>query len=127
MDDVFAVQDEIAESVATSLRGSVLSRREKQGLQRPQTGADAYEYYLRGRQTLPRMTQADLQASREMFERAIGLDAGYGPAWAGLATVHATLYEWFGATQDDLAGAERASRRALELAPGLAEAYVARG
>jgi TolB-like protein len=44
LDDVFAIQDEIAESVAMSLRGSVLSGREKQGLQRPQTGADAYEY-----------------------------------------------------------------------------------
>src|SRR6185436_914932 len=55
LDDVFAIQDEIAESVATSLRGS-LSGREKQALVRPQTGAAAYEYYLRGRQHLPRMT-----------------------------------------------------------------------
>ena len=62
-----------------------------------------------------------------MFERAIALDAGYAPAWAGLATVHATLYEWFGARDDDLAQAERASQRALKLAPDLAEAHVARG
>lgn len=127
LDDVFAIQDEIAESVATSLRGTMLSGREKQAIVRPQTAPAAYEYYLRGRQTLPRMTEADLESSREMFERAIGLDADYGPAWAGLATVHATLYEWFGARSDDLAQAERASARALELAPGLADAYVARG
>ena len=127
LDDVFAIQDEIAESVATSLRGSVLSGREKQALVRPQTGAAAYEYYLRGRQHLPRMTQPDLEKSAEMFERAIELDAGYGPAFAGLAMVHATLYEWFGAKEDDLARAERASQRALELAPDLAEAHVARG
>ena len=62
-----------------------------------------------------------------MFERAIELDAGYGPAWAGLATVHATLYEWFGATRRRPGRAERASQRALELAPDLAEAHVARG
>ncbi len=62
-----------------------------------------------------------------MFERAIELDAGYGPAWAGLATVHATLYEWFGARTTTWHSAERASQRALELAPGLAEAHVARG
>ena len=62
-----------------------------------------------------------------MFERAIALDAGYGPAWAGLATVHATLYEWFGARDDDLARAERTSERALALAPRLADAHVARG
>ena len=127
LDDVFAIQDEIAESVATSLRGSVLSGREKEALQRPPTGAAAYEYYLRGRQHLPRLTQPDLEKSRDMFERAIELDAGYGPAFAGLATVHATLYEWYGAREDDLVRAERASHRALELAPGLAEAHVARG
>jgi len=125
-DDVFAIEDEIAESVATSLRGS-LSGREKQALLRPQTGAAAYEYYLRGRQHLPRMTQLDLEKSAEMFGRAIELDGSYSPAFAGLATVHATLYEWFGAKEDDLARAERASQRALELTPDLAEAHVARG
>jgi adenylate cyclase len=127
LDDVFAIQDEIAESVATSLRGSLLSRREKQALVRPPTGAAAYEYYLRGRQHLPRMTKAELQKSGEMFARAIGLDAGYAPAFAGLATVHATMYEWFGAQADDLMAAERASERALELAPAMAEAHVAHG
>src|SRR6266481_5126944 len=127
LDDVFAIQDEIAESVATSLRGNVLSRHEKQALLRPQTGAAAYEYYLRGRQYLPRLTQPDLQRSGEMFERAIELDADYGPAFAGLATVHATLYEWFGAREQDRLRAERASQKALELAPSLAESHVARG
>jgi TolB-like protein/Tfp pilus assembly protein PilF len=127
LDDVFAIQDEIAESIVTSLRGSMLSGLERQALVRPQTAPLAYEHYLRGRQSLPRMTHGDLEHSRDMFERAIALDAEYGPAWAGLAMAHATLYEWFGGRDDDLATAERASRRALELAPGLAEAYVARG
>ena len=127
LDDVFAIQDEIAERVATSLRGSVLSRREKQALVRPQTATAAYEHYLRGRQHLPRMSRSDLETSRDMFQHAIALDADYGPAWAGLSTVHATLYEWFGAQADDLAQAERASEQALRLAPDLAEAHVARG
>jgi TolB-like protein/Flp pilus assembly protein TadD len=126
-DDVFTIQDEIAESVATSLRGNVLSQLEKQAMLRPQTGAAAYEYYLRGRQYLPRLTEPDLQRSGEMFEHAIALDAHYGPAYGGLAVVHATLYEWFGAREQDLLRAERASQKALELAPGLAESHVARG
>ncbi|HMF95353.1 MAG TPA: winged helix-turn-helix domain-containing protein [Vicinamibacterales bacterium] len=127
LDDVFAIQDEIAESVATSLRGSVLSGREKAALVRPQTAVEAYEYYLRGRQHLPRMTQPDLEQSAAMFERAIARDPNYAPAFAGLATVYATLYEWFGARADDLARAERASARVLELAPELADSHVARG
>jgi TolB-like protein/Flp pilus assembly protein TadD len=127
LDDVFAIQDEIAEAVVASLRTGDLSERERAALRRPPTTSEAYEYYLRGRQCLPRMTHPDLERSRTLFARALDLDAGYGPAWAGLATVHATLYEWFGARDEDLDAAERASRRALELAPALAEAHTARG
>ena len=97
-------------------RGEVAARRRLQPARegtpwlRPQTGTAAYEYYLRGRQLLPRLTQPDLEASRRDVRRAIELDPGYGPAWAGLATAHATLYEWFGASDADLARAERTSR-----------------
>jgi non-specific serine/threonine protein kinase len=127
LDDVFAIQDEIAEAVATSLRGGVLSQRERDALHRPQTGAEPYEYYLRGRQRLHGLTRSELDQSREMFERAIALDAAYAPAWAGVATLHAILYEWWGASDEDLARADRASGRALTLAPRLADAHVARG
>jgi non-specific serine/threonine protein kinase len=127
LDDVFAIEDEIAESVARSLRGSMLGERDRPALHRPHTGAAAYEYYLRGRQHVPRMTQSDLQRAGELFERAIEHDGAYGPAWASLADVHATLYEWFGARDEDLARAEHASQRALELVPDLADAHVARG
>jgi tetratricopeptide (TPR) repeat protein len=73
------------------------------------------------------MTRASLARSAEMFRQAIERDPHYGPAFAGLATVHATLYEWFGAKQEDLAGAEDASRRAIDVAPDLAESHMARG
>jgi TolB-like protein/tetratricopeptide (TPR) repeat protein len=125
--DVFAIQDEIAESVAASLRGGASGAPQKRPLQRAHTGTAAYELYLRGRHHLPRIRHADLVSAVELFRRAIELDPAYGPAYAGLATAHATLYEWFGANDADLSGAERASERALELAPDLAEAHVARG
>ncbi|MGE5244842.1 MAG: winged helix-turn-helix domain-containing tetratricopeptide repeat protein [Betaproteobacteria bacterium] len=127
LDDLFAIQDEIARSVTASLRGGALSRREQQALARPQTDATAYEYYLRGRQHLPRMSRPDLEESGDWCERAIAVDPGYAPAWAGLAMARATLYEWFGGRADDLAAAERASSRALDLAPDLADSHVARG
>jgi len=127
LDDVFAIQDEIAESVATQLRGATLSARERSGLRRQQTVGDAYEFFLRGRQSLHRMRRPDLEQSQHMFENAIATDMRYAPAWAGLATVHATLYEWFGASADDLVRADRASLTAMELAQDLADAHVARG
>src|SRR4029079_11935821 len=58
-EDVFAMQDEIAESVAMSLRGDTVSPREKRALHRAHTGTAAYELYLRGRQRLPRILHAD--------------------------------------------------------------------
>lgn len=125
LEDVFAIQDEIARNVAVSLKGTMLAGR---GLapEKAQTGGAAYEYYLRGRHYLHLMTQADLQTSAEMFTQAIHLDGGYGPAWGCLAAVHATLYEWFGTNEENLALAERASLKALEVTPALPEAHVAR-
>jgi DNA-binding SARP family transcriptional activator len=87
----------------------------------------AYDHFLQGRQHLTRMMQRGLAASREHFARAIELDAGYGPAWAGLATVHGCLAEWFDPGNISLTNAEQTSRRALEIAPQLADAHVARG
>ena len=91
------------------------------------TAEQSYDYYLHGRQHLSRMMQRGLEASRAMFVRSLELDAGYAPAWAGLAMVHACLYEWFDPREVRLAKAEQMSRRALEAAPQLAEAHVARG
>jgi len=125
--DVFAIQDEIADSVAASLRGGAPDPAEKRTWSRAPTGTRAYELYLRARQHLPRIWHPDLVSAADLFRRAIELDPEYGPAYAGLATAHSTLYEWFGANDVDLTGAERASERALELAPDLAEAHVARG
>jgi DNA-binding SARP family transcriptional activator/cytochrome c-type biogenesis protein CcmH/NrfG len=95
----------------------------------PASGADGYshEYCVQGRRQLARMMKQGLDTSREMFVRAVELDPAYGPAWAGLATVNAWLFEWFGADKLRLASAEQTSRRALELAPELADAHVARG
>jgi TolB-like protein/Flp pilus assembly protein TadD len=124
--DVFAIQDEIAERVAVSLGGAAPPR-ERRAAPRAHTATAAYELYLRGRQHLPRILHGDLAAAAALFRQAIEIDPDYGPAYAGLATAHATLYEWFGARDEDLAGAERASERALQLAPDLAEAHVARG
>ena len=126
MADVFAMQDEIARHVALRV-GGLVTGDDGARLVRPQTSAAAYEYYLRGRQHLVQMTQSSLARSVELFRQAIECDPHYGPAFAGLAVVHSTLYEWYGANDADLEGAEVASRRALEEAPDLAEAHMARG
>ncbi len=125
--DVFAMQDEIAEKVATLLRGGELSTRERRAVRRQPTAVDTYECFLRGRQRMHTMQQPHMDEARALYQRAIALDAEYAPAWAGLATLHALLYEWWGSKAEDLAEADRASRIAMELAPELADAHLARG
>jgi adenylate cyclase len=125
--DVFAVQDEIAETVAHLLRGGTLSSRERRAVRRQPTAIETYECFLRGRQRMHTMQQPHMDEARALYQRAITLDAEYAPAWAGLATLHALLYEWWGSREDDLSEADRASRMAMELAPDLADAHLARG
>jgi adenylate cyclase len=125
--DVFAVQDEIAEAVATTLRGGQLSTRERRAVRRQPTAIETYECFLRGRQRMHTMQQPYMDEARALFQRALALDAEYAPAWAGLATLHALLYEWWGSNEEDLREADRASRVAMELAPELADAHLARG
>ena len=127
LDDVFAIQDEIAEQVVTLLGGTMLKRDQAPLPKKPTTAGEAYEYYLRGRQHLHRMTKSDLEISQEMFGRAIEIDPRYAPAWGCSSVGHATLYEWFGGGEQALFNAELTSKTALELAPGMAEPHVARG
>jgi len=126
LDDVFAIQDEISGHVALALRG-MLSHREKDALRRPGTSAEAYSMFLRGRQLIHSVSPASYETAVRMFERAIEIDPTYAPAYAGLAEMHCRYFEWAdgGDRARDLA--DRASRKALELAPQLAESHVARG
>ena len=124
--DVFAIQDEIAERVATALRG-ILSPSEREALRRPETALEAYQYFLRGRQRQHQFQKATLDQAKTMFERAIEIDPHYAPAWAGLADTYSWFFEWWGSRDADLEAANHASLRALELAPELAESHASRG
>ena len=123
LEDVFAIQEDIAENVATALQG-VLSSKEKEAIRRPETNIETYENYLWGRQLFHQLA---LKEARLYFEKAIELDPQYALAYAGLADVHSWLYEWEGANAADLEAAEQASQKALALAPNLSESHSSRG
>jgi len=127
MEDVFAVQDEIAENIVKALR-LVLSENEKKAIEqaRPEN-VQAYDYYLRGRQFVHQYREKSLQFARRMFQRAIEVDPAFAKAYAGLADCSSMLYNWWDAVEANLNQAESASKKALELAPDLAEAHASRG
>jgi non-specific serine/threonine protein kinase len=125
LEDVFAIQEEIAECVARALR-LVLTEHDRDALQARRTSSlDAYELYLRARQILNSLR--NLRMSLPLLEKAIELDPDFALAHATLAEVSHWLYAWFGARPEDMQRAEDASQRALSLAPDLAEVHVARG
>lgn len=127
LEDVFAIQDEIAQSIALALR-VVLTDKEREEIEKvPTSNIQAYDYYLRGRQFLHQLRRQSLGYAREMFSRAINIDPQYARAWAGVADCSSFLYMWFSMTEDNLREAMAASRRAVELDSQSAAAHASLG
>jgi serine/threonine protein kinase/Tfp pilus assembly protein PilF len=127
MEDIFAIQDEISQAIVKALR-VILSEDEKKAIEKPRTvNVQAYEFYLRGRQFFHQLRRKSLEHARQMFNRAIEIDPDYALAHAGVADCCSLLYTYFDARESNLRQADAASKKALELEPGLAEAHVARG
>jgi len=127
MEDVFAIQDEIAQSIAKALK-LILTEQEKRAIEKaPTTDVQAYDYYLKGRQYFHRFRRKSFDYARQLFARAIVIDPKYALAYAGVADCCSFLYLWWDASDDNMKEAEVASRKAVELDPELAEAHVSRG
>ncbi|HQZ81734.1 MAG TPA: protein kinase [Pyrinomonadaceae bacterium] len=95
MEDVFAVQDEIASKIAAALR-ITLSPQEQQALKaKPTENLQAYDLYLRGRNFARRVGRQDMLFALQMFENAVALDPNFALAHAGLANVCAEYYWHF--------------------------------
>jgi non-specific serine/threonine protein kinase len=127
MEDIFAIQDEIAQSIAKALK-LILTEQEKRAIEKaPTTDVQAYDYYLKGRQYFHRFRRKSFDYARQLFARAIVIDPKYALAYAGVADCCSFLYLWWDASDDNMKEAEVASRKAVELDPELAEAHVSRG
>ncbi len=127
LEDVFAIQDEIAQSITQALQ-VLLTDKEKKALEKaPTADVKAYDCYLRGMQFFHQFRRHSLEYAQQMFRRAIEIDPNYARAYAGLADCYSLLYTNWSASPDILRHADEASRKALELDPELAEAHTARG
>ena len=127
LEDVFAIQEEIAKSISETLR-VMLSEAERRGIEKaPTANVEAYECYLRGRTYFRQFRRKSIEFAIQMIKRAIELDPGYALAHAALADCYSYLFMFWEASDENLAAADRASLRAVSLDPELAEAYVARG
>ena len=130
LQDIFAIQEEIAQAVVRALRVR-LSSHEVSRLQRTGTrNSTAYEMYLRGREFYHSYWDPKQWVlARQMFKGAIELDSQFAQAYAGLADVCFFMLQWhLDDSRADTFRAEAlaASEEALRLDPDLAEASLAR-
>ena len=125
--DVFHVQDQIAEQVTHAL-AVTLTGDERRRLNRRRTGSlDAYEAYLKGRYFWNERNVQALHRALDYFEQAIARDPNYASAYAGLADTYAMLGSMpYANLSEAEAGpkAKAAAIKALEIDDTLAEAHV---
>jgi adenylate cyclase len=123
LEDVFAVQTDIARKVAEALRVRVLG-----AAARPTASREAYVYYLRGRQAWNRRDEAGLKDAVGLFQMALASDPNYAKAYTGLADSYATLALLeLVAPNEAYPKAKEAVGRALSIDPLLAEAHTSLG
>ena len=120
------MQEEIATHIVEALKLKLTSD-ERQAMQSTTEDVNALDYYLRGREQFHRTEPGHLERAREMFEAAIRSDPNYALAWAGLTYVFVDTYWYHNKETKWIEQAHEASRKAIELAPHLAESHAARG
>ena len=137
LDDIFAVQDDIAQSVVTELRVKLMGARDSTqsvvkeidiATSTRSANPEAYRFCLQGRFFSNKRTPRDVMRAIGYFEQAIAIDSRYAIAHSGLGNAHAmvALYEGTDAA-DHLRLAEIACKEALLLDPLSADAHLTLG
>jgi adenylate cyclase len=125
LEDIFAIQSEIAEKVAGELKIRLVEDEKRVIEQKPTENTEAYSFYLRGRNLLGERTEPAYRQALEVFEKAIELDPSFAKAHAGLATCQVFLVmDGYEAYERGAPKAELSAKKALGLNPELAEAHA---
>jgi tetratricopeptide (TPR) repeat protein len=126
--DIFAVESEIAKTVAETLQAKLTGSEKSSIAKTPTVNPEAYELYLKGRFFSEKRTGADLRTSIGYFDQAIAKDPNYPLAYVGLADSYMLLSP-YGATspKESIPPARAALKKALELDDSLAQAHASSG
>jgi TolB-like protein/Tfp pilus assembly protein PilF len=125
LEHIFEIQDDIATRVAEALE--VTLRIGPTAECCTTDDVQAYDYYLRGMHYFHRWGLRNVLFSIDMFRKAVEEDPTYARAWAALADSYAMICMYWSVSDENLAEADSASMKALELLPSLAESHVSRG
>jgi serine/threonine-protein kinase len=128
--DVFAIQSEIAKTIADQLQAKLSSREENAIERPPTTDISAFDLYTRAKNVLLRASsggKADLLEAADLLNRAVARDRSFFDAYCQLAYAHDALYFFGDHTSAQLALAEAALQAASRLRPDAGETHLARG
>jgi serine/threonine-protein kinase len=125
LDDVFAIQDEIARTIVTKLRATSYGEAVAAPSERHTENVEAYGLYLRGRYAWNKRTSDGVVEGIKYFEDAIALDPTYALAYTGLADSYALHIDYRNvAVHEGFEHAKFYARKAIELDDSLAEAHA---
>jgi len=123
--DIFAVESEIAKTIAETLRAKLSGSEQNAIAARPTENTEAYQLYLRGRFFWNKRTGQNLNKAAEYFNQAITADSSYALAYVGLADSYVLMPLYGGGTpQDCNPKAKAAAEKALQIDNQLAEAHT---
>ena len=123
--DIFAVESEIAKTIADTLQAELTGSERNAIAARPTENTEAYQLYLKGRFFWNKRTGQNLNKAADYFNQAIRTDPNYALAYVGLADAY-VLMPFYGAgtPQDCYPKAKAAAKKALELDDTLTEAHA---
>ncbi len=129
--DIFAIQNEIALSIAAQLRARILPNEKNAMEEKLTSDLVAYDLYLRGKALMDEIAtstdwEGDNRRAIDLLDRAVTHDPNFGVAYGLLCEMHLNLYDWVDQTPARLASAEAALQRAMKIAPTNEETYMAR-
>ncbi len=125
LEDVFAIQDEIAAAIVGTLEGHMAAERYEQVIRRYTDNVEAFEFYLKGRYVERARRREGFGKGIEYFEQAIDKDPNYALAHAGVADSYTFLaFYRFLPPHDAFPKANVAAMRALDADELLPEAHI---
>jgi serine/threonine-protein kinase len=127
VEDVFAVQEEIANAIVSSLEVRLVGTGGGKLVGEHTSNLEAFNLYLRGQFHLNKRVESHLLKAAEFYEEAIRLDPDYALAHAGLGWSYFHLSSWYRAPREVMPQAKAAAHAALELDDSLATAHALLG
>lgn len=127
--EIFAIQDDMTRRIAGALAVRLSHLELARAASKPPSSLEAYDFVLRGRDALSRVTRTSNSQARSMFENALAIDPNYVSAIVGLGLVdlNAVRYGWTADPVEALQRAERLGRKAIAIDESSAGAHALLG